>query len=474
MNINMERRLTLKRYFGYLIHYLWACVLLAALFGGMLGTYKYMSDRSEAENSAVEYEDNQDEAMKAYSRLSAEEVNNVEIAISYYEQMVEYNNYFNNSIYISQDPYNLNRTTYLYTVDLKNYRGTEIERPTIVSDIMGAYIYYITRGDFITSLAEETGIEAQYVGELISATTGTDTLDGYFVVSIIDDERIGDIRQQVEELISDYKVDLGDGSISYTVNLVDVYKNTLVDDTIISANQSMQANLYNASTRLVSLKKAFSDDQSMYYTYRVHEIQSKSGKAPVIADIEDVKVDIRFVVVGLIVGIVFYCAIVLFMQMQSAHVLDTFEFTDMFGLRFMGAVTNNKNGNSHISLLKKITYGDDLRMSYEDSLSFVALKLKLACKAEAVDKLALISSDFSMISEDRLKDLVSRLEKEGINTVKLDPILTNGENMERLFEINKCIVLEQTGKSRVKSLAKLMNFCAENGMGVYGVVDFVN
>ena len=68
------------------------------------------------------------------------------------------------------------------------------------------------------SETEETGIEAQYVGELISATTGTDTLDGYFVVSIIDDERIGDIRQQVEELISDYKVDLGDGSISYTVN----------------------------------------------------------------------------------------------------------------------------------------------------------------------------------------------------------------------------------------------------------------
>lgn len=474
MGRNVERQIDIKKYFVYLVRYWWLAILLAAFFGAALGGIKYMKDKQahdaqESKNNqtvqSIDDVANMEERIeKVKAGLDAVERQNVELAIEYYRLMQQYNKYKNSSVYLSQNPYKVNKTELYFKVNLdSSVEGTFEEKQILIDNIVQAYVNYINSGAYSIYVSVGGELDAKYVIELVSAeNNGNNSLYGQndFTITIVNDTNLPNLQEEIKECIMDYGDDITKSLAKHSIKLVDEYNAIVVDNGLVNAIQSVQTDIYNASTRLVALKKAFSDEQMMCYNdaigvVDVEESESEIGDESLDIEPESVakaEIQIKYIVIGMILGIALYCCIILAKFLFTSYVLAESGFQSMFGLRYIGALTDS----------------DD-----ENKLGMIAMKIYLACKKDKVQKVAVISSDFSNVAERELEALIGQLNKENVEAVMLERVLMDGKAMSELTDIGKCVFAERTGKTRIGNMAALVELCEENSVDMYGVVDFV-
>lgn len=456
----VEDEIDLKKYLVNVIRYWWVCIILVAVFGSTLGGYKYIKDKNdiaESKNKAEIQEDISDvkrriEETKA--NFDQIDLQNVELAVEYYKQLQEYNKYLESSIYITQDPYNVNKTTLYYIIELDSSLKKDFEESQRLTDnIAAAYINNVNSGTFLDKVSEKIGISTPFLSELIQAATDSSTNHvNFFRITLINDSDLDDISQYVDEFLNEYTNELNVSLGKHSIELVDSYTSNVVDKSIMSANQSIQSDMYNATTRLVAIKKNFTAEQTIFYNDLILVLDDNSQQDKDIVnedtiDIsESVNIDIKYILLGAILGIVLYCGIILLLQIFSPYIVSESGFKGMFGMRYLGFIGN-------------------------DSLVMITTKIKLACKSDEVDKLALVGSYFNDMPSEVIDNLIMKLGQENIEAVKLDSILVDDKEMSELFDIGKCIFIESTGRSRIKKVKELVDFCNENKIKVYGVVD---
>lgn len=457
----MEYGIDLKKYFLRLIRYWWVCIILAAVFGAALGGYKYIKDKNNITESETntemqeEISDVKQRIAETKANFDAEELQNVELAVEYYKQLQQYNRYLESSIYVSQDPYNVSKTTLYYVIELDSSQHKNFDEAQRLTDnIATAYISHINHGTFLDKMAEKTGVSASYLSELIQAKTDNSTNHvNFFRITFINDSDMDDISVYADEFINEYTSKVNDSFGKHSLKLVDTYTATVVDNSIMSAIQSMQADIYNASTRLVSIKKNFTTNQTLCYNDSILVVdahnsqQDKDIDNETVNDIsEGVNIDIQYILLGAILGIALYCGIILLLQIFSPYIVSQSGFQGMFGMRYLGVMS-------------------------DDSLGLIAMKIKLACKSDEADKVALVGSQINALPSEVIDNLTKQLEKENIEAVKLENVLMDGNEMSELFNIGKCIFIERTGSSRIKNVEELVGFCKENKIKMYGVAD---
>lgn len=473
MGRNVERQIDIKKYFVYLVRYWWMAVLLAAIFGAVLGGIKYMKDKrahdeQEAKNNQLAQSvenvvDVEERIERAKAKLDVVERQNVELAIEYYRLMQQYNKYKNSSVYLSQNPYKVNKTDLYFKVSLDpSVEGTFEEKQILTDDIVQAYVNYINSGAYSAYISVGDKLDAKYVIELVSAeNNGNNALYGEndFTVSVINDSNLLNLQEEVKECINDYGADITEALAKHSIELVDEYNAIVVDNELVNDIQVVQTDIYNASTRLAALKKAFSDEQMMCYNdaigvVDVEEAESETGDESLDIEPESVakaEIQIKYIVIGMILGIAVYCCLILARFLFTSYVLAESGFQSMFGLRYIGGLADS----------------DD-----ENKLGMTAMKIYLACKKDKVQRVAVISSDFSNVAESELEALIGQLNKESVEAVMLESVLMDGKAMSELTNIGKCVFAERTGKTRIGNLAALVELCEENSVDMYGVVDF--
>lgn len=471
MSNNVERQIDIKKYFVHLLKFWWLAVLLAILCGAALGGLKFMKDKQEHDklatnvNTSVEVEDIEKRIEETRAKLDVVERQNVDLAVEYYRLMQQYNKYKNASVYLSQNPYKVSKTTLYYRIELDEVvEGEPEEKQLLVNNIVEAYINYINTGAFSTDIVSETDLDARYIVELVSASKNdmTASIQNYFEVRIINDADFEDMQDEIENCISGYGTRVTDTLAKHSLKLVDVYDSVVVDSSLDNDIQSVQTDIYNASTRLAALKKAFSDEQLMCYNDAIAVLDaSENVQADTNSENENtvaveealtgVSIQKKYVVIGMILGLVLYCCLILVRFLFTTCVLAESGFQNMFGLRYLGKLTDD---------------GDD-------AIGMIAMKICLACRKDKIQKLALISSDFSLISEEGIEALSERLKTEGIQVVKLDRAMVDGKSMSELFDIGHCVLMEKTGKTKIAKLADVVELCSDNSIGVYGVVDMI-
>lgn len=471
MNNNVERQIDIKKYFVHLLRFWWLAVLLAVLCGAALGGFKYMKDKKAYEElgnklkqDAEEVVDIEKRIEEAKETLNVVERQNVELAVEYYRLMQQYTKYKNSSVYLSQNPYKVNRTTLYYMVDLDESVEGEFEELQILKDnIVQAYVNYINTGAFSSEVADKVELDAKYVVELVTADKNGNTAYGqnYFKIMIINDENMEDMRDEIEDCVTKYGTSINDTLAKHSLVLVDEYNSIAVDNVLINDIQGVQTDIYNASTRLAALKKAFNEKQLMCYNDAIGVLDvieteqdnmgsgDGSSKAPS-ETITEAHIQKKYVVIGMLLGLVIYCCIILARFLFTAYILAESGFQSMFGLRYLGKLSDNND---------------------EDMLGMTAMKICLACRKDKVDRLAIISSEFANVSEEGIEALVNRLNKENIEVVKLERALVDGKSMSELFDIGRCVLAERTGKTKLAKLSNLVDLCNENSIGIYGVVD---
>ena len=352
MSSSVERQIDLKKYFVHLVRYWWMMVLLAALCGAAVGTLKYIKDKKaneQQETESIQNVQSKDEVVDVEKRieevkagLDAVERQNVDLAVEYYRIMQQYNRYKDASVYLSQNPYKVNKTTLYYKVELDaSVNGSFDEQQVLIGDIVQAYVSYINTGDFSTGVSENINLDSQYVIELVSADKNSDgsSVQNYFRVSIINDSEMESMGNEIKECIANYGTQIADTLPKHSVKLIDEYDAVVVDDNLVDDIQGIRTDIYNASTRLAALKKAFSDEQLMCYNNAigvVDVIESEDNEEVVefpSETITEAHIQIKYVVVGMILGVVIYCCIILARFLFTSCVLAESGFQSMLNCR---------------------------------------------------------------------------------------------------------------------------------------------
>lgn len=471
----MVRDIDVKKYLEKLVHCWWLAVMLVVICGVALGAFKYTKDKQEYKKEKEKLEqslqavsddgaENEGQVKDKKVTLDVVERQNVELAVEYYRLIQQYTRYKDSSVYLSQNPYKVDKTTLYFTVSLDNSNYTSYdEEKIIIGNIVLAYVNYIITGEFATGVAEDINLEQRYVIELVSAGVQLDQagLINGFVVTIVNDEQYDDLSKEVQASINNYSVELTKNFSNHSIKLIDEYNAEVIDSSLDSAIQGVQTDIYNASNRLATLKKGFSDEQLAYYNESIGVVNSKdveeegvvdteAAKDETMAKLQPARVQVKYIVLGVILGIVAYCCIILIGFIFTSKVLAESGFESMFGIRYLGHIKES---------------------SSNDVFGMVIVKIMLACKKDNIDKIALIGSDFDNVSELTVNELVTRLENENIRVERLDNVLSNCKELTRLFDINKCILAEHTGKTRINDLEELVDICNDNGIAIYGVVD---
>lgn len=471
MNTTIERQIDIKKYLTHLVRFWWLAVILGAFFATAVGGLKYMKDKKDneileqkikqnAQTMGVVDTEKRIEEIKA--GLDVVETQNVDLAIEYYRMMQQYNKYKNSSVNLSLNPYKVNKTTLYYMIKIDDEVEMEAEEKQILcNNISIAYMNYVNTGALGVDVADKVNLDAQYICELIKAdkSSGDANVGNYFTITIKTNDKTEGLNEAIEESIVAYSPDITFEELKYSIVLVDKYNAVSVDDGLIDDIQGIQTDIYNASTRLATLKKSFTEDQLMCYNYAIGvvdvveaEEDSEEQEETIPETITPAKLDIKFVIVGAILGVVIYCCLILMRFMFTSYVLAESGYQSMFNLRYIGKLTDKED---------------------KDGLGMIAVKIALACKKDNINKLAFVGSNIAKISEESINALIKQLKKEKIEVEILDKVFFDGTLMTKLFDIGYCVFIEHTGKSKIMGVAELVSICDENSIKSYGVVDII-
>ncbi len=473
MRGNIERSIDIKKYIESLFRYWWMAVLLGGIFGILIGAFMFARDKKEynqerdkiSESIQLQEKVEVEERIEdAKSSLDVVEIQNVDLAVQYYRTIQQYKKYKDSSIYISQNPYKVNRTALYYKISLEPVSNLSIdEQKLLLGNIGLAYVQYINSGELATDVAEELGIDSRYIDELISTNIPLEGagITNCFNVYIINDEQCEGLSEKVKNCIDAYCAEFSGTIEKHSVEVVDEYNAIVMDSSISSAIDSVQTDIYNASNRLTNLKKAFSDEQLAYYNESIGVVDSKdedeesvessvTGLKEELAKLEPAQIQIKNVALGVILGIVMHCCIILVYFMFTSKVLAESGYESMFGLRYLGKVTESED---------------------DDRFGMLVVKIVLACKKNNIQKIALVGTDFGIVADNVVDELISKLGEQGIETQRLEHVRSDCNELSTLFGIGKCLLVEHTGKTKIKDLEEIVNMCNDNDIDIYGVID---
>lgn len=485
MNPYVEKQIDIKKYLISLIRYWWLAVLISALCGAALAGFMYIKDKRENDRLRLELNNKSpvENASKSVDEIKASmdvvDLQNVELAVEYYRMIKQYSKYEENSIYLSQNPYKVNKTILTYLVILDDSEELSFEEQQVLKDnIVSCCVNYINTGDFADGIEKNVGVAPQYIKELVRASKNSSdaySLDTFDII-LINDKEIGDISEFVKNDIESY-VSEADGTFgAFSIQIVEEYNTTVIDEDLVNAVQGVQTDIYNATTRLKTLKKAFTKEQLICYNnaigavdVMVSDSEDEEVKNEQITVIEPAEFNVKYVIVGFALGLVFYCGIILAWFMFSTRVLAVSGFESMFGVKMFGILFPESIYGKNGSLLMKLEYRNLESVDYSTALGLIAIKIKTACKG--IGKLAVLSSDFDNLNMDNYDNLKERLSLEGIELVEIKDALCDGKALKELISIGNCIALEKSGSTRIKSFALIKELCNECDIKLHGVID---
>lgn len=464
------RELDYRKLVFYIL-YRWKLLIAFALAGGIgLFGLKYITVGKDDSYA------NKDDYNVVEESLSDEERGQVDKIVVQYNTIMASYEYIEKSLMMSIDPYNESRITLqlLVIVTEPTDAGSE-EKENLTHSLLDSYRAYIESGSLACDISKEMNgkINEEYINELISVHSSLNddavSMGNCLTIALINNSQIDKFEEIVLKMLDNYRNSLKRSIGEHELQLIDSWENTVYDSDLLNDQRNYAYNLTATENRVKEALSTFTEVQKKYYNYKIG-IGEESEDA--ISDTPANFVNPVFFVLGVCGGL--FC-IILFLVIKylvSTNIISEQDYYGMFHIKPFGTIfATAQQCNSINSFIQRFEYGEDLFEDFQENISYIALKIKLACKINKVEKIACISSDFSKLSENIFNDLYNALEKERITLVKIDKLLMNAKAMDELFDIGYCIMIEQTEHSQMNKIQRTVDFCGENDIKILGVVN---
>lgn len=453
---HLDGVIDVKDLFAELIRKAWLIILCTVLCMGALGVYAFIQNQQATENKE-----------NVESMLEEEEL---EAANDYVMAVLEFYNledYLDNSIMMSGNPYNL------YQTELKYMISGEIDKDDIAT-IRTCYENYVLYGQLSNDIAN---VDEEYKGKVLIDALTIDTesglqMDSSKIVSVLiyakDEKQSKELVAYAKEQIEIYANDVAKQFPGHKLEFLNDATIQTVKLDLILAKETLEKNIELIEADMEALGAPLSASQKEYAVKILKESLDKKA-------LKELKIEesfngentfgvVKYAVLGGGVGFAMAVALIVALYFFTNQIKSEKEVEHLYGIKHIGNCPVYKR-TAFDSLADKIFYKSKTN-DLEGAKCEIVDRLVALCKEKEIKEIGICGSADSVV-ESVLNDICKKVEKSGIKCMYIRNL--QEENIELPYNI---VGVELVKKTSLQDIVKEIEICDTKNISQCGYITF--
>ena len=439
----------------------WRGLLIAIVLGAvLLGAFSYTRSYRNMQNmqnmQSQEAENTSEDEMTIEEKLAqlSENLDDSQLTavLTTVDDAKEYalkKQYVQDSIYMQLDPMNVAQEELIYNIQEKDENGSQrlgtIYRNTLNS--VGLYDW----------IEQQTGLEAAYVGELVSVSVdsgltltngepltigGSDSLK--IIIRGVDAESCGKIAEAVKTYMEQQQGNLNTRLGSHELVLLSEVSGNIMNMDVMNQQTAYRNSIYGLETAIAAAKAAFSEDQKQYYTTDAEQsIVEEEQLVP-----ENPAVSKKYVVLGAVLFAFIYAAVLCMGYIFNSRIRVNDGLQDLYGIPQIGVVVKDSKKKLFLDRwVNGLRHYGKREFTAEQSMELVFAAIKIAAAKNGQNSICLMGCNLGAGADKVCEGLKAALEKEGLSVTILNNVLYDAEAMEKVSAAQGAVLVEKAGST---------------------------
>lgn len=465
----------------------WRGLIVALVLGAvLLGGFSYMKSLRTVQNvqqpETVVQEETTVEEQLTYLEQSLD--NNSRAAVlTVLDDEKEYDlkkTYSENSIYMQLNPLQTVQTELIYQVQTAD--------GSMDGQLGALYTSLLNNVGLYDWVAQQTGIEAGYVGELISAETvssltilskemtlGTNCIK----VSILqsDTEACQKLSDAVKAYMSEEQKKLNDEFGQHALVLVSETIGSIMNKNLMNEQIRSRNEIASLQSTIAAAKADFTEEQKKYYELLTweeaeHSEQPEQPAQSVTAEENPVPtpaVSKKYILLGAVLFAFVYAVVICMAYIFNTKLRVSDELQSIYGIPQIGLVVRESGRKVFLDKwVDSLRHYGKRKFTAEQSMELAFAAIKITAVKNGLNNICLMGCNMSAGADKVCESLKAALEKEQISVSVLDNVLYDAEAMEKMDAMQGAILVEKAGSTLYNEVAGELELLKRQDIRVLG------
>lgn len=463
----------------------WRGMIVALVLGAvLLGGVGYMRSFQTAQSAQQQESVVQDEAtvQAQLSRLEQSlDDKSRAMVLTVVDDEKEYDlkkTYSENSIYMQLNPLQTVQTELIYQVQTAD--------GSLDGQLGAIYTSLLNNVGVYDWVAQQTEIEAGYVGELISAETvssltiqwqqamslGTNCVK----VSILqsDTEACQKLAEAVKTYISEEQKQLNNELGQHALVLVSETTGFVMNKDLMDEQIKCRNEMVSLQSTIATAKVGFTEEQKQYYELLTWEKAEHSGQPAqnVTTEVESKPtptISKKYVLLGAVLFAFAYAVVICMVYIFNTRLRETDELQSIYGIPQIGLVIRESGRKIFLDKwVDSLRHYGKRKFTTEQSMELAFAAIKIAAVKNGLNNICLMGCNMSAGADKVCESLKAALEKEQISVSVLDNVLYDAEAMEKMGAMQGAVLVEKAGSTLYNEVAGELELLKRQDITVLG------
>lgn len=407
---------------------------------------------------------------EAINNLSESDQQEVETVLNNRKILQNYLEYQSDSILMNINPYKENRVILEYYTSASNELVTKSVQAYVDNQILAHQVQEQLGEKYSEeNIGELIKYSKANVREIDNTVVVLEQPDDNEVFSIYvigaDATQAANIADVVEQVFQEYMVQMSDKFTPATINLQQRSQSVVSDSELANEQNVLATNIGSTQVRINTLINSLSDAQKS-----IIEMDEGIETTTEATTGARVSINLMTIAIGLLLGLVVMMAVYILLYILKPSLKYEEEIQDVFQIQLLGEIKkeNKKNGQLD-KWIKQLN--NTKQPSAEEQLNRIHQMLLYQCINKEVRKICFVSS-VELLDDDKqnLRKLQDVLIKSNVQTIVVDHVFSNGDNLEELLNCKDIVLVEKNNQSRFKNINKEMEMLTRQQQNILGYI----
>lgn len=468
----------------------WRGLIMALVFGAvLLGGFSYMKSLRTVQNvqqpeTVVQEETTVEEQLTQLEQSLDDK--SLATVLAVVDDEKEYDlkkTYSENSIYMQLNPLQTAQTELIYQVQTAD--------GSMDGQLGVLYTSLLNNVGLYDWVAQQTGIEARYVGELISAETvssltiqskteklqqemflGTNCVK----VSILqsDVEACQKLAEAVKTYISEEQKQLNNELDQHVLVLVSETTGAVMNKDLMDEQIKCRNEIASLQSTIATAKADFTEEQKQYYELVTWE-EAEHSEQPaqnVTAEENPVltpAVSKKYVLLGAVLFAFVYAVVICMVYIFNTRLRESDELQSIYGIPQIGLVVRESGRKVFLDKwVDSLRHYGKRKFTAEQSMELAFAAIKIAAVKNGLNNICLMGCNMSAGADKVCESLKAALEKEQISVSVLDNVLYDAEAMEKMDAMQGAVLVEKAGSTLYNEVVSELELLKRQDITVLG------
>lgn len=465
----------------------WRGLIVALVLGAvLLGGFSYMKSLRTVQNvqqpeTVVQEETTVEEQLTQLEQSLDDK--SLATVLAVVDDEKEYDlkkTYSENSIYMQLNPLQTVQTELIYQVQTAD--------GSMDGQLGALYTSLLNNVGLYDWVAQQTGIEAGYVGELISAETvssltilskemtlGTNCIK----VSILqsDTEACQKLSDAVKAYMSEEQKKLNDEFGQHALVLVSETIGSIMNKNLMNEQIQCRNEIASLQSTIAATKADFTEEQKKYYELLTweeaeHSEQPEQPAQSVTAEENPVPtpaVSKKYILLGAVLFAFVYAVVICMAYIFNTKLRVSDELQSIYGIPQIGLVVRESGRKVFLDKwVDSLRHYGKRKFTAEQSMELAFAAIKITAVKNGLNNICLMGCNMSAGADKVCESLKAALEKEQISVSVLDNVLYDAEAMEKMDAMQGAVLVEKAGSTLYNEVAGELELLKRQDITVLG------